>query len=128
LRFYFYFHFCRDFAVGFVVVEFFWCFFPPFWVLFWFLICLFVCLGFLFLVWFGLVFQDRVSLYSPGCPGTHFVDQAGLKLRNPPASASVSQVLGLKACRATPGFLVLFLKKKEDKVGWIKQWREPRRS
>jgi hypothetical protein len=31
---------------------------------------------------------DRVSLYSPGCPGTHFEDQAGLELRNPPASAS----------------------------------------
>jgi hypothetical protein len=30
------------------------------------------------LVWFGLVFRDRVSLYSPGCPGTHSVDQAGL--------------------------------------------------
>jgi hypothetical protein len=30
-----------------------------------------------------LVFRDRVSLYSPGCPGTHFVDQAGLELRNP---------------------------------------------
>jgi hypothetical protein len=43
-----------------------------------------------------LFFQDRVSLYSPGCPGTHFVDQAGLELRNPPASAS--RVLGLKAC------------------------------
>jgi hypothetical protein len=25
-----------------------------------------------------LVFPDRVSLYSPGCPGTHFVDQASL--------------------------------------------------
>ena len=24
------------------------------------------------------VFRDRVSLCSPGCPGTHFVDQAGL--------------------------------------------------
>jgi hypothetical protein len=35
-----------------------------------------------------LVFRDRVSLYSPGCPGAHFVDQAGLELRNPPASAS----------------------------------------
>jgi hypothetical protein len=35
-----------------------------------------------------LFFQDRVSLYSPGCPGTHFVDQAGLELRNSPASAS----------------------------------------
>jgi hypothetical protein len=37
---------------------------------------------------FFLVFRDRVSLCSPGCPGTHFVDQAGLELRNPPASAS----------------------------------------
>jgi hypothetical protein len=44
--------------------------------------------------------QDRVSLCSPGSPGTHFVDQAGLKLRNLPASAS--QVLGLKACATTP--------------------------
>jgi hypothetical protein len=28
--------------------------------------CLFVC----------LFFRDRVSLYSPSCPGTHFVDQS----------------------------------------------------
>ncbi|GAB1299382.1 ATPase family AAA domain-containing protein 2 [Apodemus speciosus] len=35
----------------------------------------------------------RVSLYSPGCPGTHSVDQAGLELRNPPASASRVQEL-----------------------------------
>jgi hypothetical protein len=48
---------------------------------------------------FVCFFRDRVSLYSPGCPGTHFVDQAGLKLRNLPPSAS--QVLGLKACAAT---------------------------
>jgi hypothetical protein len=47
-----------------------------------------------------VVFRDRVSLCSPGCPETHFVDQAGLELRNPPASAS--QVLGLKACATTP--------------------------
>jgi hypothetical protein len=46
-----------------------------------------------------LVFRDSDSLYSPGCPGTYFVDQAGLELRNPPASAS--QVLGLKACATT---------------------------
>jgi hypothetical protein len=44
---------------------------------------------------FFLVFRDRVSLCSPGCPGTHSVDQAGLELRNLPASAS--RVLGLKA-------------------------------
>jgi hypothetical protein len=41
-----------------------------------------------FFFFFFLVFRDRVSLYSPGCPGTHSVDQAGLELRNPPASAS----------------------------------------
>ncbi|GAB1294850.1 Protein TOPAZ1 [Apodemus speciosus] len=38
--------------------------------------------------------KDRVSLCSPGCPGTHPVDQADLELRNLPASAS--QVLRLK--------------------------------
>jgi hypothetical protein len=60
---------------------------------------LFVCLSFCFVFFvclFVLVFRDRVSLYSPGCPGTHFVDQAGLELRNPPASAS--RMLGLKEC------------------------------
>jgi hypothetical protein len=44
-------------------------------------------------------FRDSASLYSPGCPGTHSVDQAGLELRNPTASAS--QVLGLKVCATT---------------------------
>jgi hypothetical protein len=45
-----------------------------------FLVCvfLFVCL----FVW------DRVFLYSPDCSGTRYVDQAGLKLRDPPAFAS----------------------------------------
>ena len=42
-----------------------------------------------------LVFQDRVSLLSPGCLGTHSIDQADLELRDLPASAS--RVLGLKA-------------------------------
>jgi hypothetical protein len=50
----------------------------------------------LFFYLFVVVFQDRVSLCSPGCPGTHFVDQARLELRNPPASAS--RVVGLKVC------------------------------
>ena len=60
------------------------------------------------LVCLFLVFRDRVSLYIPGCPGTHFVHQAGLELRNPPASAS--QVLGLKAFATTPScyFLSFF--------------------
>jgi hypothetical protein len=46
-----------------------------------------------------LFFRDRVSLCHPGCPGTHSVDQAGLELRNLPASAS--KVLGLKVCATT---------------------------
>jgi hypothetical protein len=53
--------------------------------------------------WLGffifLFFRDRVSLYSPSCPGTHSVDQDGLELRNPPVSAS--QVLGLKVYTIT---------------------------
>jgi hypothetical protein len=59
----------------------------------WLLFC------FLFCFVLFLFFRDRVSLYSPGCPGTHFVDQAGLELRNLPASAS--QVLELKASATT---------------------------
>jgi hypothetical protein len=51
-------------------------------------------------------FRDRISLCSPGCPGTHSVDRAGLELRNLPASAS--RVLGLKACATTPGFTLHF--------------------
>jgi hypothetical protein len=47
-----------------------------------------------------MVFRDRVSLCSSGCPGTHSVDQAGIELRNLPASAS--QVLGLKVCTTKP--------------------------
>jgi hypothetical protein len=62
--------------------------------------------GFFFFFFF-LVFQDRVSLYSPGCPETHSADQAGLELRNPPAFAS--RVLGLKACTTTPGYMTVFL-------------------
>jgi hypothetical protein len=60
--------------------------------------------GFLFF-WFlvlVLVFQDRVSLCSPGLAVldlTLYVDQAGLEHRTRPASAS--QVLGLKACATT---------------------------
>jgi hypothetical protein len=46
-------------------------------------------------------FQDRVSLYSFCCPGTHFVDQAGFELRN--LLASASRVLGLKVCATMPG-------------------------
>jgi hypothetical protein len=51
---------------------------------------------------------ERVSLCSPGCPGIHSVDQADLKLRNLPASAS--QVLELKAC-ATTAHEIKYLKR-----------------
>jgi hypothetical protein len=47
----------------------------------------------LLLVFFFLFFET----------GFICVALAGLELRNPPASAS--QVLGLKACATTPGFL-----------------------
>ena len=45
-------------------------------------------------------FQYKISqCKSPGCPGTHPVDQASLKLRDPPDSAS--WVLRLKVCTTT---------------------------
>ena len=48
---------------------------------------------------FLLVFQDRVSLCGPGCPGTHPVDLVGLKPKDLPAFAS--QALRLKVCDTT---------------------------
>jgi hypothetical protein len=42
-----------------------------------FVLFCFVCCSFVFL--------DKVSLCSHGCPGTHFVDQADIELRNLPA-------------------------------------------
>jgi hypothetical protein len=57
-------------------------------------VCLFVCLVFCFV----LFLRQGFSVY-PGCSGTHSVDQAGLELRNLPASAF--QVLGSKACATT---------------------------
>jgi hypothetical protein len=61
-----------------------------------------------FFFW-GYGVRDRVSLCSPGCPGTHFVDQAGLKLRKPPASAS--RDLGLKVCATTVRPFIFFVTK-----------------
>jgi hypothetical protein len=62
---------------------------------------LFFCFGIFVCLFVWLVFRDRVSLCSPGYPGTHFIDKAGLELRN--LSASASQMLGLKACATMPG-------------------------
>jgi hypothetical protein len=60
----------------------------------------------IYFILFFMVFLDRVSLYNPGYPGTHFVDQAGLEIRNLPAFAS--RVLGLTACATTPGCPIYF--------------------
>jgi hypothetical protein len=64
--------------------------------------------GFL-VFWF---FETEVSLYSPGCPETHSVDQAGLKLGNPstclcPALQMLSPflVFSLKIPHPNPPFL-----------------------
>jgi hypothetical protein len=67
---------------------------------------LFCFVLFCFVLFCFVLFSDRVSLCSPGCSGTHSVDQAGLKLRNLPASAS--QVLRLKLCATTAWLLVAF--------------------
>jgi hypothetical protein len=95
------------------IKQFIYKFFPPysvkynvfglfgFWFFLWrflvgWLVFLFCFLGFFFFFWFF----ETVSLCSPVYSGTHSVDQAGLELRNPPASAS--QVLGLKAHAPPP--------------------------
>ena len=52
---------------------------------------------------FFFSFRDRVSLCSPGCPGTHVLDQIGLELRN--SLASASQMLGLKPWATTARLL-----------------------
>ena len=59
----------------------------------------FLVFFFVVVVVFLFFFFETGFLYSPGCLGTYFVDQAGLEHRNPPASAS--RVLGLKACATT---------------------------
>jgi hypothetical protein len=68
----------------------------------------------LLLLFFVFCFFETGFLYSPGCPGTHFVDQAGLELRNPPASAS--RVLGLKACATMPGQCFYYSNKKHTRA------------
>ena len=60
--------------------------------------CLFVCF---------LFFWDKVSLCSPGCPRTYFVDQAGLELRD--LTASASWVLGVCHHRPAPSLGCCFL-------------------
>lgn len=47
------------------------------------------------------VFQGKVYLCSPGCPGTRSVDHMGFKLRDPYLHLPST---GLKVCAAMPGF------------------------
>jgi hypothetical protein len=72
-------------------------------------ICLNLDMGafiYLFIYYLILILQGRISLCSLGCPGTPSVDQAGLELRDLPASAS--QGLGLKACTATTSLYIRY--------------------
>jgi hypothetical protein len=68
-----------------------------------------------YFILFYFIFRPRVSLCSPGCPGTHAVDQAG---QNLPASAS--QVLRLKVCATTHSYMGILLYQQENKLrqGW----------
>ena len=67
-------------------------------------------LGF-FVLFCVLFFQDRVSLCSPGCPGTHFVDQAGLEHRNPPVCLPSAGIKGVHHhCPASTSFLITLYK------------------
>ena len=77
---------------------------------------LFVCLFVFVFVCLLLFFQDWVSPCSPGCPGTHFVYQAGLELRNLPASAS-----GIKGVHHLARLFFLFFKisKHGLKLPWL---------
>jgi hypothetical protein len=56
---------------------------------------------FIFCFWF---FETGFLCIALAVLELTFVDQAGLELRNPPASAS--RMLGLKACAATPSMNV----------------------
>jgi hypothetical protein len=61
-----------------------------------------------FFFFFFLVFRDRVSLCSPGCPRIHSVDQAGHKLRNPPDSLPSAGIKGVHHHASLNGFLFLY--------------------
>ena len=59
-----------------------------------------------------LFFRDRVSLCSPGRPGTHSVDQDGVELSNSPASAS-------RVLRLQPVFLTSDHLSKPDNLSFL---------
>jgi hypothetical protein len=71
--------------------------------------CFLIFSQYFWFLFFCLVFFFCFFFFETGflCPGTHFVDQAGLELRNPTASAS--RVLGLKASATTARLWSAFL-------------------
>ena len=70
-----------------------------------------------------LCFETGFLCCNSDCPGTHSVDQAGLELRELPASAS--QVLGLKVYATTAGpyraFQLILLP-------WLPEWLRCKRA
>jgi hypothetical protein len=66
---------------------------------FWVFLFLFLFFCFLFFLFFETGF-----LCSSGCPGTHFVDQDGFELRNPPASTAFYYILILEITEAAIAF------------------------
>jgi hypothetical protein len=45
----------------------------------------------LFVCFLFLMFQDRVSLCSPSCPGTYSIDQAGLEQNKKPKTKKTNK-------------------------------------
>jgi hypothetical protein len=74
---------------------------------------------YLFFIFYFLFFKTWF-LCSLGCPGTYSVDQAGLELRNLPAS--VSPVLGLKVCAPPPGETTYISDTPEEGMGSHYRW------
>jgi hypothetical protein len=59
----------------------------------------------------------QVSLCSLGCPGIHSVDQAGLELRNLPASVPSAEIKGMHHHRPASAF---FNNKSRTNLGTIR--------
>ena len=67
---------------------------------------------FLFVCFLFFVFRDRVSLYSPSCPGTHFIDQAGLDRKWTQKSACLCVSAGIKGVwhhAQLPSWILVYL-------------------
>jgi hypothetical protein len=69
---------------------------------------------FFFVCFVLFVFQDKISLYSSGCPGAHCVDEASLKL----TEILLPQPPRLKVCAITLWLLALFLIRTKTTSPW----------